>query len=144
MPKLLPSTPQSKRKFKKKLTYNMFSNSLPLILSIEMSVYFLVCNHLTRWPLLVIKTIKKIFFRRICLEVGFSSQKSEMLKLVLTTNTASMTSHSNQHQHKIEYSKRLGKIWLQVVLYFLQGRSSSMINDVQWVYSFVLLWSLIG
>lgn len=29
-----------------------------------------------------------------------------MLKLVLTTKTASMTSHSNQHQNKIEYMQQ--------------------------------------
>ena len=29
-----------------------------------------------------------------------------MLKLLLTTKTASMTSHSNQHQNKIEYMQQ--------------------------------------
>ena len=53
-----------------------FYNSVPLILSIAMSVYVLVCSHLTRWPLFGGQNNKYVFFHRICLKVEEKTGKN--------------------------------------------------------------------
>ena len=83
------------------------------------------------------------FFCRICLKVEFSSQKSEMLKFIVLDNQHCLNDILLKPASEQNWIKRMimGKFWLQVVLYFVQGRS--IIFGDKWCIS-SYFWSLKG